>query len=222
MKRIYLSILMCFLCPIIFGQQTNIEGLGAFKINTTQLWFIEYYAKEKSIQIKKLSKAEELDNYTEYNEIYIIEIIPDTIKPKSAIASANFCPKTRVFMLSKYEVAGIKIKGLTLTFYNDLLIDLYCDNNPELKDALQMKYGEPITEVTTSKSNCYTEDISTHQSWHNGNITAVSYTTKTHDPDCKPLAFSIFMIFDASKSSRLENCNKKYKNVFVQRSLQDL
>ena len=213
---------MCFLCPIIFGQQTNIEGLGDFKLNTTQLKFVKAYAQEKSISIKKFTKADDLNKYKETNEIYIIEIIPDTLAPMSAIKSANFCPKTRVFLFAEYVIAGFKIKGLTLTFYNDVLIGLYSDITTDLRDALIRKYGEPQVEVSKIKTRCPNDGIITHQSWENGTIIAVVYTEKRYDSYCKATTYALLTIFDASKSSRLDRCNEKYKNIYVQKSLQDL
>ena len=115
----------------------------------------------------------------------------------------------------------MKIKGLKMTFYKDVLFEIECDSNKKLEEALKLKYGEPEFKLEKKQVSCiykYTgnkvnyEDKTFMQTWENGNIKAVNYTIFWHNDKCEDMFLKSLIISDFSKKDIVDKCEKDIRN----------
>lgn len=129
------------------------------------------------------------------------------------------CPKAKIILLSKYTIAGMDVKKIKLTFYNDSLVSVYV-NDPSIEfiDALAAKYGEGKLETKSTQVTCkslYGEvnysDETFYTYWNKGtNFEAVHCVSQYRDSKCQKKFLSFFYIRDASTFSKMEDCSTVY------------
>lgn len=202
-------LLVIFLVQECQGQD-KIEGVGIFKINTTTSEVVKQLANERRVNIKNLEK-----------DIY--DIKPDQIfqlignQASSLPLYSSVCPRTQVYLIASYEVAGIALKDVYLTFYDNLLVKFQCDGTRELTEALKTKYGDPKTKLEEAEIKCrYTysgnevinKETRIEHTWTNGEIRAWEYIAKIYGRDCKPLYVHTFKVSADSRENEADKCNR--------------
>jgi hypothetical protein len=147
LKKTILTLLFLYIY-IGLNAQTKITGFGKLKLGSPITIISEMGYSVESISTnqdyyKKIWKSK----YSGTSATKIYEFIADSTQD-SQITSSSLDPRVRVFWISNYSVTdGIEIKAVKLKFFNEKLIDIYCDGNEKLDEALTIKYGDPQKDV---------------------------------------------------------------------------
>ena len=152
MKKKFLSII--FLSMVVgLNAQTKITGFGKLKLGSP-VTIINELGYNK---IEPISKS---DDY--FRKVYgntsgtkIYELIADSTQ-EYQVQGSSLDPRVKVYFVPKYSVTdNIEIKSVKLKFFNDSLIEIFCDGNSKLEEALTIKYGEPKKDLK-EKEKTYT------------------------------------------------------------------
>jgi hypothetical protein len=205
--------------------QDKIEGIGRFKINKTTTSLLDTLAKEYGVKITKISKDGDFRKIVIKNESKnkncIIELLKNLSDDRiDQIPFAYSCEATRVFYIQKYEVAGIGLTELYITFIDDKLISIFCNYDAKVKEALRLKYGAGKVEYETKEIRCVykltgnivtEEEYSSSEDWTNGNIVATLSFSRSYDNECKKEITSYLLIKNTPMYSRLLSCEYEAK-----------
>lgn len=112
-----------------------------------------------------------------------------------------------------YEISGVWVQDLELTFYKDTLYEIQCEPTEQFIEALRAKYGRGITTIREKKITCITGLKITYSEVEkqytvtyptiSKNIEATEFTHYGFDKECKKEHYHFFSIIH----------NKIYKQV---------
>ena len=245
MKKLLLLMLLSI--SNIYSQDTIkpiFNGIGILKINSPIKIINEIRtivggkgiiinSSEKESELKRLlDNIENSDTDEKYGVVVLLS--EDTINPSNSPMRSSSCKKVKIFLVAGYTVAGIKIKGLKLTFFNDTLAEIDCKGTSELTDAIRLKYGVGELRSTTKEVSClykyngnsvkYEEQRIT-ESWNNEDIRAYSHTSKYYNDKCEE---QYLFYVSISSEKRIEekrfceevtNLSRKQKNELEKKKL---
>lgn len=217
MKKLYITLagLSLALSGMAQTSTEKIAGLGKFKINQTSISVIQDLEKELDVKQKKATKA--TDVYSSAGRKAVMELVADTISRFNGPSAATQCPTAKVYYIPTYQIAGIDIKEVYLTFQKDMLVEFKCNSSIELIEALSLKYGKPEIKKEERDATCrlsltgneVTLKTTTYtQKWENGTVSAVDLLSEYYDSSCKKRLISIFYIADASAVKQVYDCDK--------------
>lgn len=191
----------------------KISGIGKFQIGKTSLSVIAELEAELGVKTKRVYSSTE-----EASEAIVgslVELMPDTVGAFGAPASSSPCRAVRVFLLPYYTIADIPLHELKLKFYNGVLADFQCNDASELRDALVLKYGEPVIKITQSQSSCTLQYIkesitktsqTVSESWGTEATPAAYIIHKYYKQDCEQAILSFFSLYSASTAKSIRLC----------------
>ena len=195
-------------------KQTNISGLGIFKIGKTEIAIIDDLEKELTTKLVVTSDSYELVKAKGKSNL-IFQLVP---KNKTGYDQFSICPDVKEYLIPVYNIADMQIENLKLKFYKDVLFEISCDSTERLEEALKLKYGEPDMEVEKKSISCiykYTgnkvtyEDKTFTSTWENGNINANNYIMFWHNDQCEERFLRTFYIRDSKTSEIISKCEKE-------------
>jgi hypothetical protein len=195
--------------------QCNIKGVGSFKIGETTTALVDSIGENLGIKVpivrttNDIIKADKALPWKGQDRLY--ELKPDT-SAGVTYSRGSYCNEVRVFDLSQYTVAGIKLHDISLKFYRDTLFDFTCSYSSELEEAMDSKYGQAPTSIKKENNTCHTMDETTTKSWVNGDIEAQSIIGTFYPLDCKVLNSSRFEIINRHIFQKAEGCSHREKN----------
>ncbi|ARK10101.1 hypothetical protein A6C57_06970 [Fibrella sp. ES10-3-2-2] len=207
-------LLFLFLCPsLVYPQIPKIEGIGPLKIGKTSVAVIGDLANERAATVEVITDIPLMPNVRG-----IYQVMASASGEPSAHATQ--CPQTKVYLIGRYEVAGIRLEKMFLTFYGGVLISITCDGNDELSDALKTKYGPPKVTVSSKEITCRyvyggnevknrEETISSR--WINGDLVATETQTKFYDSSCRPIFLHSLNIGAQSKVAQAAVCDREWR-----------
>ncbi|WP_300672537.1 hypothetical protein [Soonwooa sp.] len=204
MKKTFL-----FFILFLFGQifaQSNIDGIGIFKINKTKVAIIDSLKNEDyTLQVCDVPQTCNFSSYASTSSKKIFELK----KQDKIVSNYPLIDNAQVFILSKYDVADFTIKQVRLKFYNGVLYEIYTDNILPLTDKLKLKY-QSVPKVDEKEIKCstvYGEIKRTEGSYitafRDDNINAYTIMYKFHDSKCKANILSFFSIYDKKTSEEV-------------------
>lgn len=139
MKKIIFTLVIIFSC-FAGNSQTKITGFGKLKLGSPITMINEMGNKVEPISNNKDYIRKVYKNTTSNN---IFELLADSTQ-KYQISDVSLDSRVRVFVIPKYSITEtIEIKSVVLKFFKDMLIEIHCDGNEKLDEALTLKYGEP-------------------------------------------------------------------------------
>lgn len=210
-------------------KQSNIEGLGIFKIGKTKISIIDDL--ESAFGTKSVVTSDSTVLY-EGKSNTILQLVP---KNKSGYGHPSICPDVKEYLIPVYNIADMQIKQLILNFYKDVLFEIRCDSSKELDDALKLKYGNPEILVTSEPISCvykYTGNKVTYdnkiyvRTWENRGIEANSLFTKQYNDKCQGRVTHLFYIKDSKTGDIVDKCEnytrERYKSTEKQERLKKL
>jgi hypothetical protein len=214
------------------------NGIGIFKINTTTFTVINELktilgtegriVKSKDTESELMMLMDKIEN-SNTKEKYgvIIMMSEDTLNLSNSPYRASSCKDVKKIIVGGYAVAGIKIKGLELTFLNDTLIKIHCDKTPELIEAIRLKYGEGELKSKSKEVNCVYkyngnsvqyEEIRITESWSNDDISALCVTSKYYNDKCEQQYLSFINISSYKKTNEQIKCEEKTNQIRKQKT----
>jgi hypothetical protein len=203
--------------PIVTSINPNgLMGIGILKMGTDSSILIEY-AKANLDRIADPLGLETLEwRIKEEGGGKFKELL----RLKYPEIKHSYCPDVTSYYLSQYEVSGVIIKNIYLKYYKGRLVEFKSDDSPDIKEALDVKYGKSDLTVERKKYSCMHNltGISTPleaktftNEWKNGLIHAISVLSQRYDDHCNEKYDSFFMVFVENKI--LDNCeNEGLKN----------
>lgn len=200
---------------ISVSAQVEITGIGKVKIDMDfDLAITELGIKAKDLVNPNEKKTSWLDVYR-VEENYILEY--DSVKtPKDLRSLYEMCPNTKVLLAKKYEVAGIKIEGLQLKFYEGKLVSIYIlSPSLDFRDAIRTKYGDGDLKTERKEVKCTSiygettyEEVKYKTFWNKDqDIETVSYLSKYRDSKCKEQFLSYFQISRPEVMAKIMKCS---------------
>lgn len=226
MKKLFFVFILYFLSTSIYSQ-LKINGFGKLKLDdpVTIVNQMGYEVIPISTQDEYFSKV-----YKKYNSTKIYELLPDTIQ-NYKISSSSLDKRVRVFSIPKYPVTEkIEIKLVTLKFFNNKLIDIFCDLTIELTDALTTKYGEPKIKVeeedhefvNSYSGNSVTKTDKTFTStWETNdlNISCTSLLKHYYNDKGEENFISFVHLYNTSYGEEIRKAEDSINKVIVQKKL---
>lgn len=216
--------LMCcfqFACAQDSIQQTNIEGIGIFKIGKTDISIIEELKNELNVKVERTNNSsyqysKELDS-----KKFILEFYADTVNSYNSPVYSSVLSDVRIFEVRGYSVANIELKDLVLYFYKDTLYELKCDYSQELIDAVKLKYGEGQLESSEREVQCSSRLTGTYSlkeqtfytTWSNGLIHAVYTLSKYYDSKCEKKLLAYFIVSNSQLVTEIRELEDALKNL---------
>ncbi len=208
-----LLFIICLLASIhAFAQTENFTGIGIFKIGSDTS-VVYKYASENKLKVEIISSSDQLRSYklatNPYANKYMKktkdwgkDIIGKVDKNTSDYSlNVNFCPEVTQYVLTSYEVSGVKTTEIKLLFYKNRLNKFECKYDQNVLDALDQKYGKAELVVTKDTIKCLynitgiTRNlISTTYSKNRqmGDIKVVALMWTAYDDNCKEMYLSSF------------------------------
>jgi hypothetical protein len=202
-------------------QSPGLDGIGLFRIGVTDTTDLQAFAKSKGTFVGVME--DEADVYTPTDETKIALVVPS--EDGNYTVHSTLCPKAQVYYLSSYEVAGIRLSEVYLTFYSKKLIEFKCEYSSELVDALTLKYGKPKTDIKERPRNCVFvhtgnkityKDVTTRESWENGGIHASATIMKWYDSSCEKHLGSYFAISNSHQVLTVYSCSEAQEKARAQ------
>ena len=193
-------------------KQSNIEGIGNFKIGKTKIDIMKDLESEFGTQIETTSGDYDLYKMKgKKNSIF--QIIPEqenSIPP-------SLCPDFKQYYIPVYIIADMTITELKLNFYKDILSSIECDSSEELVEALELKYGKPESKIDKKSVSCFykhtgnkvtLEEISIYSDWYNKDINAHNAVMSFYSSKCEPLFAKKLYIYDSNISKTIFQCDQ--------------
>ena len=221
MRKLFIVFLVFISCAIS-TQAQGPGGLGRFKIGQTTANIIDSLKNENNLKEAPQITSNQVATKLPYSRFAMLELIIDTVSFDNT--NPNLLPVNgvRVFVISLYEVAGMELHWLYLTFYKDTLVKISARHDEtvyNIQDAFEKKFGKGAYKLTRTKSSCAgAEDESTEtELWHNGSIETNIYDRIFYNSACVKTLESLFTcckksVFDALSTlqkSELIKLNKR-------------
>jgi len=139
MRKTILS--MIFLSTIIgLSGQTKITGFGKLRLGDSIS-----IVNEMGYDVETVTKDNDYFSkvYKNSRATKIYELVADSTEERP-VTGSSLDLRVRVFAAPKYSVTdNIEIKSVQLKFFKNRLIEINCDGDSKLEEALTLKYGEP-------------------------------------------------------------------------------
>lgn len=227
MKNLFCIIL---LIPIMSYSQIIIDGIGPFRLGKSTSSIVEEISKEKKVKIKTSTSL--MDTYgspgfvdKKTKNIYILGSKEDNnmVNPKY-----RHNPDTKVYFIDYYEISGVPVVQLYLSFYKDTLYSIYSNGGAKISEAMEFKYGKPETKTETKKVKCTgrlsgefeVEENSYKSEWNSGldSVDVVSYLSSYYDSKCEKQYLSFFYITNMSREEYLRKDEIAYREKLDQQT----
>jgi len=210
--------LLFWLIPILNFAQSNIEGIGKFKIKKTTIAYLDTICKEQDLDRVIFRNFQ--DQMKGGRRAKLAEIIADTLTMYSSPSHARFRKEVKVFYISKMRISTIDITNTYLTFYRDTLVDINTDFTLDISQALELKYGKGEVEQKDKIINCtitftgqkveHTETMF-YTRWRNGDITCTAAVGDYFDNECKKQSLSYISIITFKAYKKVGDCDEEMK-----------
>jgi hypothetical protein len=115
---------------------TNTRIIGIFQIGKSDTTVITQLSRELG---KNYTKARTCDPLSDETNIFA-EFISDS-NNMAHQCEGYVVPDVRTFYLSVYRSGLLDLKGVSLTFYHNVLVDLNCPMTPALQELMNSSYG---------------------------------------------------------------------------------
>lgn len=203
MKYILLGL---FLIPTIVLGQDTLKGLGPFKIGITTTSIITDIAKEKKMRIEDSDDGMDTNPYSFKPKARIYLLHDVNPKKKYAYADQHYStdPSVKVYYISSFEISGVKLERLYLSFIMDTLFKLTCASSSELTDAFKLKYGpgeikkseKEITCTSRIRGDYKEKELTFITTWDSQimDIVATDYLHSYYNSSCEENFISYFSI----------------------------
>lgn len=206
----------------VFAQRANPLGIGPFIVSKTTLSIIQQLEKElDTLCIIKSSK-----NYHFFTESKMMEIIPDTLKGEYAgDFRPYFCPQAKILYIKQYNVDGLTLKHIYLTFFNGVLYMFECERTDELIETFKTKHGNPKITSEEKEVECIVyrnehgvrikegksilKETHNYEEWKKGKIEAQSCIWKHYNIRCEEQHDDWFFIENKTFQAEINGCNSE-------------
>jgi len=203
---------------ITFCQLKAPEGIGPFKVGVSSIAIIDSLKAELEIPYIGQFTSSEIKLFDFYNKPSMGELVLDTVDLNSN-DNPNLLSggKVRVFLLSQYQIAGINLINLYLTFYRDTLIRIESDKSStewSVKKAFELKYGPGLNTVKNEPTQCNqhgqikmsTDSI---EKWSSKGVVTQCYESYRYTVDCAYSELILFYICERDLYSNLLALHEK-------------
>lgn len=218
MKRI-LVLFLVIVCTTSFGQD-KIEGIGRFKLKKTTVAYIDTLEKEKKFDRESIRSWNDFFKLR-FKKDKIAEVFADTLNTYNSTSYSHYCSDTRVFYISRIEIAGIELTDTYLLFYKDTLVAINTDYKSEIAEAFKLKYGEPQLEKKETETKCtlkltgselsYTDPMY-YQYWTNNDIRCTAAIGYYRDSKCEKQTLSYITISINKLVEKINECDNREKD----------
>ena len=116
-----------------------LKGLGMFYINKST--FKDIY-KQLITEIKNDSRYPKYLYPKLVIDVCTYDTIPKLISTNYLDKKQFGCPRIKKIKLNKYFIGDIEISNLELTFFDNILIEIYCNHNDKIEEGFIYKYGK--------------------------------------------------------------------------------
>lgn len=187
-----------------FSQDKKIEGLGIFKINSSNISIINDISELLNVQLKSSYSFTELYNMNMSRGNYVVQTHIDTNKTGDTPTGSCLWDQVKTFSVKGYSVSGIDLNDLILKFYHDTLFYISCDLTTNVSEALKLKYGQGVVESNEKDVVCTNystglkrnvKETSIYETWSNGDIQAISRVLEFYSYKCERNIASGFSIY---------------------------
>ncbi|WP_374360088.1 hypothetical protein [Cloacibacterium sp.] len=204
--------LVLFFSLLCFGlsfSQSNIEGIGIFKLRKTKVAVIDSLVQNGGYDLKVCDSPDKC-NIEGVSSKKIFEL-------KKQTKSETYYPLIdghQVFVLSKYAVADFEIKELYLNFYNGVLYEIKTSNLTPLDEKLKLKYKNEIKveEKEVKCTSVYGEIKRKEQTftvtYRKDDIEAYSVLMSFFNYKCKEEYITLFVMYDKKINEEVRNKTK--------------
>lgn len=225
MKKPLLTPIFVLLALYSFAQD-KIEGVGKFKVKKTTTSIMKDIATELGTKIQIVTNYDQYFDLTSPSSLLkkqrVLEFKPDTIDKANYYNTtlATLCPEYQVFLITSYDIAGINLKNIRLTYFRDTLAAFHCDYSTQIKEALTLKYGASKDTATTKDVLCtftYTgnqvtyKEVTSYNRWNNDDISATLYLHRYYDDKCKEKFLSYFDVSVAKHILTKSSCDEEMR-----------
>lgn len=193
MKLLSIFLLFSF---ITYSQNNTTENkpefnkIGYFSVNQTTSGVIKNleikYDTKTVIINDKQSYTSFLNDSEKIQGLGIYQIIENQNNLSDSPPNAPKCPNAKIYKIKGLEISDILIEDLSLTFYEDTLINVTCSITNELLNIVRLKYGKGQTtfskdiectkHINGKKVNKY--KISSQENWFGNGINSQIIYTK--------------------------------------------
>lgn len=148
----------------------NLEGIGNFKLGKTTIKIINDLEKELynvakneaekswgemeqpyknemiNASLKDFKKNRKIysasdENDFIYDKTIMLQLFPNQTDSLDNPSKYSYCPDVKIYKILYYTISNIELEDLYLTFYKDTLVELKCDENEKIIEAMKYKYG---------------------------------------------------------------------------------
>lgn len=164
-------------------------GLGDFHINQSTFKDIYNLLYNNAKRDKRYIIALSPESYI---DVYTYDTLKSLIKTDYSSKKQFGCPNIKKIELYEYYLGNIEINELSLLFYNEILIEISCNQNDDIEKGFMTKYGKDhfykndIWIVKNKKTTKRPSDdllrdsklieINEKYYWHNENVLVESVT----------------------------------------------
>lgn len=169
----------------------------------------------KNNNIDSINNSEEYLNIVYLNDqlkTNIFELISDTISGVKVSPHGKFNKDVRVFYVRNFEIFNdIILKNIYLTFFNNILVQISCDDNTKLDDALKLKYGDPeIRKIEKVEKYGIRTSYYSQYKTNNSNLKCDSYLTVYYDKNYDKKYFDNITLLDSDKNDSINTIESLY------------
>ena len=201
--------------PATHRQSPELEGLGRFKIGKTTTAVIGELCRELNVP---LEHAYSVGRLTAADDSAVVIQVDYELREEYPDASSfgAACPDAAVYYVPNYTIAEIPVKGLRLSFYKGLLVEIEAKGEIASSDAFAVKYGKPEERSQKTAKPCAsarTRSVVTYDNetltstWFNKEITATQIISEYRDRNCERQVMGLLLILDNQKTKALDACN---------------
>ena len=207
MKKL-ISLISLLYFGLLFSQ-SNIEGIGIFKLRKTKVTVIDSLVQNAGYELKICDSPDKC-NISGVSSKKIFEL-------KKQSKNATYYPKIdghQVFVLSRYAIADFEISELYLNFYNGILYEIKTSNLTPLEQKLKLKYKSEIKldEKEVKCSSIYGEFKRKEQNftvtYRKDDIESYSVLMTYFNSKCKEEYLTLFVLYDKKINDEVINKTK--------------
>jgi len=195
MRKLFLP--LALFVQIAFAQKP-FNGLGMLQIGTDTSMIYNYAIKmHTKVVVTDNSEAVLKGNLENNPKVIIYRLTANPDKSKNR-PSTNYCPGVAQFYISKYDTAGMTMKGITINFYKNKLFAVECALAKSMVDYMNLQYGKSKATIISTPTTCTGADgrplkgetFST--GWLQAEVKAGMKMRRDYDKDCKPIVEGTF------------------------------
>lgn len=213
-KLFFITLIMIFFDKSY--SQSQIKGIGDFKIDKTNIRIIDSLANNGY----GLSTCKDTYDCSEYSTsgMNIYEMVNDTIESDGSLP---FFKEYRKFVIAEYNIAGIKMTGVNLSFYNNILFDITIKGDSELSEALKEKYKGVLSAkknqvICTSRFGEYKETETEYKTTYreNENFHAYSFFKIYYNDKCEKKYLTYTSLYNKKTHKLVYSKNQAAEDIF--------